>query len=148
FFDLRAATPLAAALAKDGTLNQELRKWRGNLITTYTFDEGMLKGFFAGGGIRWQDGVATGYPFIRNADGVLIPDVGSPFIGPSETNGDLWIGHTRQLTEKIDWKIQLNVRNGFGDSDPIPVVTNPHGEVAVIRNPLPREIFLTNTFSF
>ena len=148
FFDLRAATPLAAALAKDGTLNQELRKWRGNLITTYTFDEGMLKGFFAGGGIRWQDGVATGYPLIRNADGVLIPDVGSPFIGPSETNGDLWIGHTRQLTEKIDWKIQLNVRNGFGDSDPIPVVTNPHGEVAVIRNPLPREIFLTNTFSF
>ena len=148
WFDLNAATPLAAALAKDGTLNQELRKWRANLITTYDFSEGMLKGFFAGGGIRWQDGVATGYPLVQSPDGVLVPDVNRPFIGPSESNGDLWIGYTRQLTDKIDWKIQLNVRNAFGDSDPIPVVTNPHGEVAVIRNPLPREVFLTNTFRF
>ncbi len=148
FFDLRAATPLAAALAKDGTLNQELRKWRGNLITTYDFSEGMLKGFFAGGGIRWQDGVATGYPLIANAEGVRIPDIGRPFIGPSELNGDLWIGYSRKLTDKIDWKIQLNGRNIFGDSDPITVVTNPDGRVAVIRNPLPTEVFLTNTFRF
>ena len=49
---------------------------------------------------------------------------------------------------KIDWKIQLNLRNAFGDSDPIPVVTNPDGNVAVLRNSLPQEIFLTNTFRF
>ena len=147
-FDLRANAPLASALARDGTLNQELRKWRANLVTRHDFHEGFLRGFFAGGGIRWQDGVATGYPLISNADGVRVPDVNRPFFGSDELNGDLWIGYSRQLTDKIEWKIQLNSRNVFGDSDPITVVTNPNGEVAIIRNSLPKEIFLTNTFRF
>ena len=147
-FDLRGNTPLRSILTKDGSVNPELRKWRANLATTYDFEEGILKDSFAGGGIRWQDDVATGYPLIVGSDGNRRPDINRPFLGPSQLNGDLWIGHTRQLTDKIDWKIQLNVRNAFGDSDPIPVVTNPDGNVAVIRNPLPKEIFLTNTFRF
>ncbi len=148
FLGFRAIGPSAAVLAKEGNLNQELRKWRANLVTTYDFREGSLKGFSAGGGIRWQDGVATGYPNIINNEGQAVPDLSRPFFGPSELNGDLWIGYSRQLTDKIEWKIQLNLRNAFGDSDPITVVTNPDGEVAVIRNPLPKDIFLTNTFRF
>jgi hypothetical protein len=48
----------------------------------------------------------------------------------------------------VDWSIQLNVRNAFGDNDDIPVKTNPDGQVAVIRIPNPRTIYLTNTFRF
>ncbi len=92
--------------------------------------------------------MATGYPLILDSEGNRRPDISRPFLGPSELNGDIWIGHTRKLTDKINWKIQLNLRNAFGDSDPIPVVTNPDGNVAVIRNSLPQEIFLTNTFRF
>ena len=147
-FDLRANTPLASILAKDGQINPELREWRVNLATTYDFEEGFLKGSFAGVGIRWQDEVATGYPLIANSDGARVPDIGNPLFGSDKLNGDIWIGHTRRLTDKIDWKIQLNVRNLIGDSDPIVVVTNPDGQVAVYRNPLPQEIFLTNTFRF
>jgi len=49
---------------------------------------------------------------------------------------------------EVNWKIQLNIRNAFGDHDVIPVVTNPDGQLAVFRNSLPTETFLTNTFSF
>ena len=147
-FDLRGNTPLGSILTKDGSINPELRKWRANLATTYDFEQGFLRGSFAGGGIRWQDGVATGYPLILDSEGNRRPDITRPFFGPSELNGDIWIGHTRKLTDKINWKIQLNLRNAFGDSDPIPVVTNPDGNVAVIRNSLPKNIFLTNTFRF
>ena len=48
----------------------------------------------------------------------------------------------------MDWKVQLNVRNAFGDDDYIPVLANPDGQVAVFRNRNPKEFFLTNTFSF
>ena len=37
----------------------------------------------------------------------------------------------------------MNVRNAFGDSDNIPVITNPDGRVAIFRNPLPTEVFLS-----
>jgi hypothetical protein len=50
--------------------------------------------------------------------------------------------------DKIDWKIQLNVRNLVGESGDIPVKTNPDGQIAVIRIPNPRTISLSNTFSF
>ncbi len=58
----RIGADVAAAQAKDGTVSQELREWRINLITNYTFQEGMLKGFSAGGAARWQDDIAIGYP--------------------------------------------------------------------------------------
>ena len=43
---------------------------------------------------------------------------------------------------------EVAVRNAFGDDDYIPVLANPDGQVAVFRNPNPKEFFLTNTFSF
>mgnify|MGYP003318396487 CR=1 FL=1 len=67
---------------------------------------------------------------------------------PTELNFDVWFSYRRQLNDKMDWKVQLNVRNAFGDDDYIPVLANPDGQVAVFRNPNPKEFFLTNTFSF
>ena len=84
-----------------------------------------------------------------NADGIQVPDLSRPFFGPDELNGDFWVNYSRPiLDDKVNWKIQLNVRNLIGDDDMIPVVTNPNGVVAITRNPNPQEFFLTNTFSF
>ena len=80
--------------------------------------------------------------------GVPVPDVSRPFFDDGLFSGDLWVGYERQLTEKIDWRVQLNIRNAFGDDDDIPVVTNPDGQVSVIRIPNPRTIYLSNTFKF
>ncbi len=145
----RALASVVGDLSKDGQVSQELRKWRANFITNYRFPGGSsLRGFGVGGAIRWQDKIATGYPILEVNEGVVTPDLERPFFGPSELNGDLWITYERKLTQKIRWKIQLNVRNAFGDDSPIPVITNPDGRVAVIRNSNPQEFFLTNTFSF
>ena len=140
--------PLAAAKAADGTVSLEQREWRVNFATNYDFSEGILKGFGVGGSYRYQSGVATGYENEVNADGVVLPVLSRPHWGPSLWNGDMWFSYKRPLTDKIDWKIQLNIRNLFGDDDLIPVVTNPDGRVAAYRNSNPRDTFLTSTFSF
>jgi hypothetical protein len=72
-------------------------------------------------------------------------------MGPEELNGDAWLAYERPIRlggRKINWKIQLNARNLVGGNDYIPVVTNPDGTVAVVRNPPTKEFFLTNTFRF
>lgn len=141
--------PLAGAKTKEGTVSAEQRKWRWNLVSTYNFDEGALKGFGVGGGLRWQDRAATGYELDINSDGVQVPNLSSPFYGPDELNGDFWVSYRRPILDgRVDWKIQLNVRNLIGEKDMIPVVTNPDGMVAITRNPNPQEWFITNTFSF
>ena len=144
----RQAAAIAAIQAKDGTVSQELREWRVNLITNYTFQEGMLKNFSAGGAARWQDNIAIGYPTFVEESGAQLPKIDNPYFGPSEMNMDIWFSYRRKLNDKLDWKVQLNVRNAFGDDDYIPVLANPDGQVASFRNPNPKEFFLTNTISF
>ncbi len=142
---------LNALRGKDGTVSLEQRKERINLISTYSFlDDSRFKGVTVGGALRWQSAIATGYE-TEVDDGVVTPIVSRPFLGPEELNGDAWVSYERQLSLRdrpIDWKIQLNVRNLIGGDDYIPVVTNPDGTVAVVRNPPTKEFFLTNTFSF
>lgn len=141
--------PLAGAKTKEGTVSAEQRKWRANLTSTYNFDDGVLKGVGVGGALRWQDKIATGYPLQINSDGVQVPDLSQPFFGSDEINGDFWVNYSRPLMdENIDWKIQLNIRNLIGDQAMVRVITNPDGRAAITRNPNPKEIFLTNTFSF
>jgi len=141
--------PLGAIAAKDGQLAREMRKWRFNAVTSYSFTDGAFDGLTLGGGVRWQDNNAIGYPNLLNAEGQIIPDLARPYLGPDQLNADLWVGYGKPIrNEKIDWKIQLNIRNAFGDDDPIPVAINPDGALAVIRNSQPQEFMLTNTFSF
>lgn len=142
--------PVRGAKALDNTVTNEQRKWRFNLITNYEFLEGAFRGFGIGGATRWEDEAATGYVFVLDPEsGVPIPDVNRPFLDDGLFSGDLWLSYGRKLfDDKVDWKIQLNVRNAFGDDDDIPVKTNPDGQVAVIRIPNPRTIYLSNSFKF
>lgn len=140
--------PLLATLAKDGTVSAEQRKWRLNLVSAYQFQRSWLRGVSVGAGLRWQDRAAIGYRIKSVVDGAVTPDVTRPIFGDPEWNGDLWLGYRRKLFERIGWRAQLNVRNAIGSQSYIPVIANPDGRVAVVRNPPPREIYLTNTFSF
>ena len=142
-------TDLAAAIAREGTVSQEQRKWRWNAVTNYNFaDDGVFKGASIGAAARWQDEVATGYPLRMDDLGTLVPILDQPLLGPSQLNGDIWIGYGRKLNDRIDWRVQLNVVNAFGDDDTIPVVTNPDGTVAVFRASVEKRWFITNTFEF
>ncbi len=151
--ELWFAGPLAdirAATAFDGTVSNEQREWRYNFVSTYEFQEGTFRGFSVGGALRGETEAATGYAYIlEETTGVPIPDVNRPFYDDGLFSGDFWMSYKRKLfDDKIDWKIQLRIRNLIGEDDDIPVRTNPDGQVAVIRIPNPRVVTLTNTFSF
>ena len=136
---------------QEGTAASELRKWRYNAITNYSFDHGFLKGVGVGAGYRWQDRVVIGYPVIPDPKNPTLGsfDLSKPYYGPSEKALDLWVNYERKITSKINWKIQLNVYNvGQGDKL-IPISVEPDGHTwAAARIAPVQEWQLTNTFSF
>lgn len=134
-------------LANEGAPTNELREWRFNAITNYRFDRGMLKGWGIGGGIRWQDELAMGYPVVIDSFFGRAPDVHNPYYGPKQTNFDAWVSYTHKF-KKFTFKGQLNVKNiGVGD-ELIPVSAQPDGSVAAWRIREPQYISLRTTFTF
>lgn len=146
----------AAKKLQEGTNVPEIREWRVNLVTNYDFTRGFLKGVNVGGGVRYQSAVAIGYPptgdYTKPAE--VGYDLSHPYKGPSETNIDLWIGYKRKLTDKINWRIQLNVANAFKGDDLIPITVQgpipgqPAGTPAGYRIAPAQTFTLTNTFDF
>jgi hypothetical protein len=126
----------------------ELRPWRFNVVANYDFQSDRLRGFNVGGSYRWQDKSVTGFPVIANPDGSYRYDVDRPYKGESEDVTDLWVGYQRKLTDRIHWRIQINVRNVFYDDGLVPVTVQPDGSPAAYRIPEPRTWYVTNTFTF
>jgi hypothetical protein len=175
-FASNVGNPLAATLARDGAVSPEQRKWRANFTSTYdlkAFDHPLLKALSVGTSVRWQDRIAIGAPFltgqalkekivatnklytdvkqIADSDSVMqtqFPDLAHPFYGKQELAGDVWVSYRRRVFGKIDWRLQLNVRNAWGNANDIPVTANPDGRLAVIRIPNETRWILANTFSF
>jgi hypothetical protein len=76
-------------------------------------------------------------------------DVQHPYYAPAEANVDGWIGYTRKIAnDRIEWRVQLNVRNLIADDSPIAITVQPWGETASVRIAPERRWYLTNTFSF
>jgi hypothetical protein len=141
--------PYVNAKSSEGRSVSELRKWRVNFVTNYTFTSGFLKDVNLGGAVRWQDKTAIGYLPQYNTDAnIWVTNVDQPFFGPSETNYDLWVGYRRRLSDKVTWEVQLNIRDLFADDDLIPIAANPDGTVAQARIPAETTWALTNTFKF
>ena len=134
---------------QENSAASELRKWRYNIVTNYSFTHDMLKGVGIGAGYRWQDKVIIGYPVIPGTGGQASFDLSKPYYGPSEDALDLWISYERRLTSKINWKIQLNARNVGQDNRLIPISVEPDGHTWAAARVAPvQEWFVTNTFSF
>lgn len=127
----------------------ELRPWRFNVVANYQLQtDGLLKGTNVGGSYRWQDKNVTGFPVIV-VNGLETFDVNNPYQGSNEGIMDLWVGHERQLTSKIRWRVQLNIRNALAPSRSLSRVTvQPDGSPGAYRIQEPRTFALTNTFMF
>jgi hypothetical protein len=175
-FNFVINNPLAATVARDGAVSQEQRKWRANFVVTRDFrgwENPILNKLTVGTAVRWQSRIAIGNPFltgerlkekivatnpsyqrtsdIKDNDVVMqsqFPDLANPIYGPAELAGDFWVGYRRRVFKRIDWRVQLNVRNAWGNNQDIPVKANPDGRVAVIRIPNETRWLLSNTFSF
>ncbi|HYC69836.1 MAG TPA: TonB-dependent receptor plug domain-containing protein [Opitutaceae bacterium] len=137
-------------LLSQGAPTPELREWRFNAITNYTFNRGRLKGLNVGGGVRWQDEVAIAYPIINDPVLGAVPDVANPYHDKALTDFDAWIGYTRRF-DQFTFKVQLNVKNiGVGDELVAagPNAAQPDGTIATWRIREPQFITLRTTFTF
>ncbi|MBP7141788.1 MAG: TonB-dependent receptor [Opitutaceae bacterium] len=134
---------------QEGAASSELRKWRYNVITNYTFTGNFLRNVGIGGSYRWQDKIVIGYPVVAVSASSYSFDLSKPYYGPSEDFLDVWLSYERKLSKRIGWKIQLNARNVFGKDELIPISVQPDGHtVASARIAPNREWLLTNTFTF
>lgn len=149
-WNLNVGSEYAARALQESTNVPELREWRFNTISNYDFTEGRLKGVNVGAALRYQSEVVVGYPPIPNPanSAKILFDINNPYTGPAETDIDLWVGYGRKISEKIDWRIQLNVRSLGKSNDLIPITVQPDGSPAGFRI-APRQYWsLTNTFRF
>ncbi|PTY04801.1 hypothetical protein DB347_19040 [Opitutaceae bacterium EW11] len=137
--------PYQNLLAQSGSSAPEIRPWRANVISNYTFRNGLLKGFNVGVADRWQQGEILGYAL--NATTQLI-DVNRPYRGDSENSVDVWVGYQKKLSDKLSWRIQLNVRNVGENAHLIPISVQPDGSAGAYRIAEGQAFQLTNTFMF
>ena len=126
--------------------------WTANLITNYKFaNDSSLKGLSIGASMNARGKKINGYGVDEN--NVLDTDV--RYYTPATETFGAWIGYGRKImNDKVNWKIQLNIRNLF-DQDTLQVLRdvdtrdgNHTPSVALYRLAEPRTLRLTNTFRF
>jgi outer membrane receptor protein involved in Fe transport len=134
------------AAALEGALNPEVREWRVNVVTRYSFEqEGWLEGVKVGGAARWQEAGAIGFEDREDR----VDDVTKPLYGDDEFNLDFFVSRTQKLFNgKVDWTLQLNIRNVLDNDDLVPIAKNYNGAVASYFIPNPRTFMVTSTFKF
>lgn len=76
------------------------------------------------------------------------PDLDKTIYGPEELAGDVWVAYRRKIFKTVDWRLQLNIRNAWGNRDDIPVTANPDETIADIRIPNETRWTLSSTFTF
>lgn len=136
------------AATLNGTVQPEIRKWKGNVVTNYNFTDGNLSGFGVGGAYRYEDSQIYGYGLGFDADGNTTVELNQPYKDDVRHTFDFWVNYRRDLTDKIDWRIQLNVFNAFGDNELVPLSINPDGTVGLQGIKEGMSWAVTNTFSF
>jgi outer membrane receptor protein involved in Fe transport len=162
-FQRNVLNPYNIASSSDGAAVHDLRRWRANFVGNYEFQGDALKGFGVGGGVRWLDKSALGYPLANfRADlspvpagaaalpsDIRISNVRNPYYGPTETRYDAMVSYgTKILNGKYGLKIQFNVRNLFTEDEMVPAVINPDGSIPVWSIAEGRKFSITTRLTF
>lgn len=131
---------LTRLVRPDGLQKVGDARYSSTLRTNYTFRDGFLKGFSAGGGVRWRGKTLVGY------DAAL---------APLETKGytlvDATLGYRTKASvfgHKTDLSFQLNISNLFNEDDLVPSRLYDNGVIRTYRFQTVRDIFLTMTAKF
>lgn len=156
--------------AAEGMTNPQERKYRVNFTGRYSFLDGKLKGFYLGGNYSWRSEAVLGFlsrpvtdeevyrPYPGVGTGSFdVLDLTQPIEGQPLTTLDGFCGYKHKFYDgKIEWVVQLNVRNLLANDDLINQRAfskkQPDGTTPIwISNyniPDPRRFTLTNTFNF
>lgn len=131
-------------LGREGVLSPRSAKWRMSLVTNYTFRDGRLKGWSAGGNLRYNSKLHVQ---------ALLDDTGA-FSGDYVFSKERYIlglniGYWRKLSNGVTMNIRLNVDNVLDDDDPaVHQVNATSGEIYGIRPYEGRSASLITSFRF
>lgn len=138
--------PYQVTLSSQGQSAPEVAPWRLNVISSYNFSRGKLKGFMLGGAARIEAARISGYRYSSTL-GYL--DVNQPIHGPKDTHLDLWAGYTRKLNYRnLVWHAQLNLRNVGENTRLVPSYFEPDGSLSLARIQQGMEWRLSNSLEF
>lgn len=123
-------------------LNYGMRPHKANVFTRYSFTSGWFKGFFVGGGMRYQSKNVIQKNFVS----------GEIYEGREIFQTDALVGYTSRVTvggRKISCRFQLNVRNLMDETEPL--IGRYNSNFSGVRRVIlqePRNLRLTTTFEF
>jgi hypothetical protein len=108
-------------------------KWLVNVVGSYAFERGVLKGVRIGGNARWRDAPPIGYPEVAGTF-----DVKNPFIGAESLVTDGFISYSAKsnlLERNANWSVSFRVRNLLGHDENFPqtAVDNGFGQPHVLQ---------------
>lgn len=154
YYEDNINSPLKLAIAQQGKPKTQLREWRVNLVTNLKLvgvtKNHWLRNASVGGAARWESKASIGFlGKPPEADGIqreLDPD--KPVWDKARFYFDLWAGYDLRLfKDKVQTRLQLNVRNVFEDGRLQALAVNPDGTLWAFRIIDPRQFILTATFN-
>jgi hypothetical protein len=109
--------PYLFEVANDGKSRSQVREWRWNALTNYSFTEGRLNGWSVGGALRWESKAAIGYLGRPPENGVILElDPDKPVYDSARLHMDFTLAYRFRLAnDRIRVRTQLNVRDVFED---------------------------------
>mgnify|MGYP000198938716 CR=1 FL=1 len=127
-------------------------KWTLNLVQSYDFGKATpLRGFSIGGSMNARGKAINGFAVEKN--NVLDPT--RPYYAPAYANFGAWVTYRRKIfRDRIDWRLQMNVRNVFDRNTIYPLISvdtrdgKNTPDVAVYTLKEPRTYQFTSTFRF
>jgi hypothetical protein len=144
-------SPYLFAVANVGKPRTQVREYRFNAVTNYSFTEGRLKNFNVGGAVRWEDKASIGFygaapsTLPGSFRGVILElDPKRPIYDKARAYFDLSAGYRfRFFNDKVRTNVQLNVRNAFEGGRLQAVAANPDGSIYAYRIIEPRRFILS-----
>ncbi len=152
FLALNITSQINQLRATEGLIRPQIRKYRANFTTNFRLsgitEHKFLRRFNIGGAVRWEDKGAIGYYGAQQPPAIVTSyDLSRPVYDEAHTYLDLLVGYrTRLFKDKVNARIQLNVRNATEDGRLQPVAAFPDGRPYAYRIIEPRVFILSATF--
>ncbi len=145
------------AAIKNSPSSNFASKWTLNLVQSYDFAREAkiagvpLGGFSLGGSMNARGKAINGFA----VDSKFVLDPTTPYTSPAYANFGAWITYKRKLLKnRLDWRLQLNVRNVLAQNTVYPLIDvdtrdgkhTPNTAVYTLKEP--RTYQFTSTFKF
>ena len=155
-FATNVAANYVNEILKEGISNRGISEYTARLVGRYKFNEGRFKGLSIGSNLRWESGKVLGYAQkdttfnfggLSNYPG-RASDTSKEYRGAAQLSGGMFATYSRRIFNgKVNWRVQLNAQNLFGEHGLRVFAANPDGSPIWAMSPA-RAYELSNSFEF